>query len=96
MGTRRSPRKAAAPVREYTITRVLTVNVKTGETCRVPDMRFTVRDIQDMITHRETSGTVDLICGACGESVADCPELAPLLTGVPSSWSWTSRVGASF
>lgn len=96
MGTRRSPRQVVASAREYAITRVLTVNVKTGETCRVPDMRFTVRDIQDMVTHRETSGTVDLICQTCGESVADCIELAPLLINVPREWSWTSKVGEDF
>jgi hypothetical protein len=96
MGTRRSPRQAVVSTREYSITRVLTVNVETGETCRVPNMRFTLRDIQDMIKHHEASGTVDLTCQTCSESVADCIELAPLLTGVPASWSWTSKVDQGF
>lgn len=92
MGNRRISRQAVTPAREYPIIRVLTANAVTGETCRVPDMRLTLRDIQNTVTHRETSGTVDLICQTCGDSVADCIELAPLLTGVPFAWSWQSKV----
>ena len=91
MGNRRSATKTTSAV-EYRITRVLTANERTGETVRIPGMLFTVKDVQDMIVHRDLSGTVDLICEQCGESVADCIELAHQLTGAPAEWSWTSKV----
>lgn len=90
MGNRRSI--ATQPATEYRITRVLTVNTRNGETCRVPELLFTVRDLQAMVDNRELSGTVDLICERCGDSVADCIELASQLTGVPFEWSWQSKV----
>lgn len=83
---------SAAKTTEYRITRVLTVNELTGATQGIPGMLFTVKDLQDMVAHRELSGTVDLICEQCGDSVADCIDLAPLLTGVPPEWSWQSKV----
>lgn len=90
MGNRRSI--ATQPAIEYRITRVLTVNTRNGETCRVPELLFTVRDLQAMVDNRVLSGTVDLICETCRESVADCIELAPLLHDVPFEWSWQSKV----
>jgi len=77
---------------DYRVTRILTANVATGETCAVPNMVMTVPEIQGTVDNRELSGTLDVRCDACGESVADCPELKGQLTGVPWAWSWESKV----
>lgn len=76
------------PAVQYRVRRVLSTNIVTGEVCSVPDLRFTLADVQACVTHREISGTVQLYCQTCGESVADCIELAPQLRDVPADWSW--------
>jgi hypothetical protein len=85
-------RRRAVPAVEYPVTRVLITNVRTGATCRIPGLRFTLADLQACVTGRERSGTANVICATCGESVADCIELRDKLRGVPHSWSWESHV----
>lgn len=80
--------RTCKPAAEYGIRRVLTANVVTGETFSVPGLRHTLADIQAMVDDREVTGTVQLYCETCHESVADCPELAPKLHNVPAEWSW--------
>lgn len=96
MGTRRTAVSARTatrkPAKEYPIRRVLTANVVTGEVFSVPGLRFTLADIQTGVTDREITGTVQMYCETCGESVADCIELAPQLHGVPEQWSWQFHV----
>lgn len=89
MGNRRTATRNAAGT-ECRITRVLTVNTVSGETANIPGMLLTAADLQGMVLHRDLSGTVNLICETCGDSVADCVELAPQLSGVPAEWSWTN------
>jgi hypothetical protein len=79
---------------EYRITRVHVANQQTGETFAVPNLLLAVADMQGIVDHLSWNGvreTADLICEACGESVADCPELRGQLVNVPESWSWEYR-----
>lgn len=92
MGNRRTV--ATTPATEYDVIRVLAQNVDGTQVARVPQ-RYTVRDIQNVVNNHTVDGvldTVNVLCGTCGESVADCIELAPLLLDVPFAWSWQSKV----
>lgn len=88
-------RKTTVPAIEYPIRRVLTANVTTGEVNSIPGLRLTLADIQNCVTHREVSGTVQLYCEMCGDSVADCIELASKLHDVPAEWSWHHQSGVT-
>lgn len=92
MATIASRRNASS----FTVTRVLVGNTVTGETFLVPGMRLNAVEIQQMIDGRDVSLTADIRCGECGESVADCPKIRPLLDSVPADWSWTSKVDPDF
>jgi hypothetical protein len=71
----------------FQVTRVLTANVKTGETFSVPGMLVTWTELRDMVRYAPQSGTVQIYCDTCGESVADCPDVRNSLS-CPASWSW--------
>jgi hypothetical protein len=88
MATKRTTVPIRKPAQQYPIRRVLTANVVTGEVFSVPGLLFTLGDVQECVDGREASGTVQLYCETCLESVADCIELAPKLRGVPAQWSW--------
>lgn len=73
--------------REFTVTRVMVANTVTGATFAVPGMRVTLAELRSMVADRELSGTVQVYCDACGESVVDCPDTMNSVPEVPA-WSW--------
>ena len=75
-------RFARRPV--FAVTRVEIANAHTGETFSIPGMRVTVAQIRAMIA---CPGTANVLCDACGESIADCPDLRDRVA-VPAAWSW--------
>lgn len=85
MGQRSTTRR---PARRFDVVRMEIMNARTGETVAVPQFDYTAANIQAAI---DTGATADIRCVACGESVADCPDIRPLLRSVPESWSWRNN-----
>ena len=75
------------PAAQYDMIRVLAQSVDATKTCAVPQ-RYTLAEIQACMDNREVSGTVQIRCATCHESVADCPELRGKLVRVPEQWGW--------
>lgn len=77
--------------RTFPFTVVYIGNVETGATFGVPNILLTVADLQAAVDNRSISGTANILCETCGESVHDCPILREKLTGVPSEWGWEAK-----
>lgn len=77
----------ARSVKTFQVARVMTANAATGETFTVPGMRVTLVELCSMVADRELSGTMQVYCETCGESVVDCPDTCNSVPDVPT-WSW--------
>ena len=83
------------PARQFDVVRILATKADGSETCSVPQ-RYTLAEVQACVDNREESGTVQIRCAVCRESVHDCHELSGLLTGVPESWGWEWQVRRAY
>ncbi len=82
-------KSATRPARKFDVTLVAIINTVTGETVDVPQVAYSVANIQCVI---DSGHNADVRCTACGESVVDCPDLRGLVHG-PATWSWRHQDG---
>lgn len=74
-------------MQKFTVTRVEVANSATGETFSVPGMVLTLAQLRAVVECGHKGYTAQCFCDECGESVADCPKTAALVSA-PAHWSF--------